>query len=874
MPRRADRRPQVARRIAAAPEDGRLALAARGAAPAGCAHCGLDVPSGRHDPAATDQFCCEGCRAAFAILHSHGLAQYYALPQHRDRPVQATGRGFEEFDHAAFRDLYVTRENGGLARVELYLEGVHCASCVWLVERIPLVVPGVMRAELNVRRSLAAVEWDASAVPLSEIARALDALGYTPHPFRGVRREAMQRREDRAALVRIGVAGAIAINVMLPTLALYSGVWSGMDASYIRLFRWIGLALTVPAVLYPGRVFFTGALAALRTRTLHMDLPIALALGAGVVRGAINTVTDQGPIYFDGITLLIFLLLCGRLLQQRGQRAASQATELLHSLTPATARIMDGWGRFREVPAEAVLPDQILDVKAGETLAADGMVASGRSAVDAALLTGESRPTSVGPGDRVFAGTLNVSAPLRVRVTAAGETSRIAGILRQVDESATHRAPVVLLANRLAGWFVGAVLVLAALTYVYWLQHDAARAMDTAIALLLVTCPCALALATPLAVAAAIGQAARAGILVKSGEALQELARPARLVLDKTGTVTQAVTSLVEWDGPEWVQPLVLSIERGSTHPVASGFRRAWEPMADGLESDAGVSAVEHVVGSGVRGMVAGRSVVVGSPAFVQSEIDALAIRVPVAVTEHGAAPDSSLSSRLPLQGCTRAGAMVSAGPRARVAAGTAPTLTPVWVAVDGELVGRAGLGDPLRPDAAATIRTLRRDGWRVSLLSGDAAVVVVDVGRRLGIAPDECVGRADPETKQRYVERARKTGRVVVVGDGVNDAGAIAAASVGIGVHGGAEACLATADVYLSQPGLDALVRLTRGARRTMAMIRRALVFSLGYNVVGATLAMTGTINPLLAALLMPASSLTVLLIAWRSRTFEAVGA
>ncbi len=829
-----------------------------------CVHCGLDVPPGRADPAGSEQFCCEGCRAAFAILHSHGLAQYYALPQRRDRPVQRTGRSFEEFDHAAFHDLYVTRADSGLSRVELYLEGVHCASCVWLVERIPLVVPGVMRTELNVRRSLATVEWDAGAVRLSEIARSLDALGYTPHPFRGVRRDAMRRREDRAALVRIGVAGAIAINVMLPTLALYSGLWSGMDASYVRLFRWIGLGLTVPAVLYPGRVFFTGALAALRTRTLHMDLPIAIALGAGLVRGAINTVTDQGPIYFDGITLLIFLLLCGRLLQQRGQRAASEAAELLHSLTPANARILDDTGRPREVPAEAVLPDQILAVHPGETFPADGEVTEGRSAVDAALLTGESRPASVGPGDRVFAGTLNVSAPLRVRVTAAGETRRIAAILRQVEESATRRAPVVLLANRMAGWFVGAVMVLAALTYLYWQQRDAARAMDSAIALLLVTCPCALALATPLAVAAAIGQAARAGILVKSGEALQELARPALLVLDKTGTVTQAATSLEDWEGPEWVKPLVLDAERGSTHPVAEGFRRAWKPggraesarLTHGMTSFAtarghlsvtidgrtrlepaprgGAADVEHVAGGGIRGAVSGRRVVIGSPAFVRRET-----------------------------GASGAGA-----PPARSA------LTPVWVAVDGQVVGRAGFGDPLRPDAAAAVHALRSDGWRVSLLSGDASPVVADVGRRLDIAPDECTGDASPEAKRRFVERARQVGRVIMVGDGVNDAGAIAAASVGVGVHGGAEACLATADVYLSRPGLAPLVQLTRGARRTMTVIRRAVVFSLGYNAVGATLAITGTINPLMAAVLMPASSLTVLLIAWRSRTFEAARA
>ena len=792
-----------------------------------CTHCGLDVPSGLVEPDAQRQFCCTGCRAAYEILHDHGLDQYYRLGELREQPVTPTGRTYEEFDHASFHQLYVRPLTGGLAQVDLYLEGVHCASCVWLVERVPLLLPGVAGAELEFRRSLARVIWDPTRVPLSRVARMLDSLGYPPHPFRGVQREAVRRREDRAMLVRIGVAGAIAGNIMLAAFALYAGWLGGMEHEWQQFFRWVSLVLVTPAMFWPGRVFFAGAWSAFRTRTLHMDVPIALGLAVGYVQGAANTIRDAGPIYFDGLALLIFLLLVGRYLQQRGQRAAADGAELLYSLTPSTARVVDEAG-VHEMPADALLPDMLLDVRPGETLAADGVVADGRSQFDMALLTGESRPVSVSAGAPVFAGTVNLSSPVRVRVQQAGESSRVARILKQVEESGRRRAPVVEAANRVAGYFVAAVLVLAGITFVIWEVLDPGRAVDNAISLLIVTCPCALALSTPLAVSMAIGRAARAGIFIKGGDALEALARPGQLLLDKTGTITEARTALVQWQGPDWVKPLVLALEADSSHPLAAGFRAAWPELAAPAAHDAA-----HVIGGGLSGTVDGRLVLVGSPPFVRQRArDTLA----------GPGLEGTIDA----------------------------TLTPVLVAVDGRVVAAAGLGDPIRADAAASVAALRDRGWTVRVLSGDAPPVVQAVGRVLHLSASDCVGGASPEDKLRAVESARGERPVVMVGDGVNDAAAIAAATVGIGVHGGAEACLATADIYLTQPGLAPLVQLVRGAERTMRVIRRNLAFSLVYNVVGAGLAMAGLLNPLIAALLMPASSLTVVLSSWRSRTFE----
>ncbi len=799
-----------------------------------CAHCSLPVPAGLINEAATHQFCCTGCGTAFAMLHDHGLDRYYGFSERRDTPVQATGRSYEEFDHPSFLTRYVTTTAEGLARTELYLEGVHCASCVWLVERIPLVVPGVVRAELQVRRALAVVEWDQRAVPLSAIARALDALGYPPHPFRGVTRDAMRQREDRAMLVRIGIAGAIAINVMLAALALYSGEGHRMDSEYTRFFRWISLGLMVPTFLWPGRVFFTGAWGALRARALHMDLPIAIALAVGLVRGAINTITDHGPVYFDGLAILIFALLVGRFLQQRGQRMAADAAELLHAVAPVSARIVEQ-GITRTIPSDALLPGMILDVRAGESFAADGVLCEGRSSVNAAVLTGESRPVRVTIGARVFAGTLNVEAPVRVTITEAGETSRIAKLMQQVEDSARRRAPVVQLANRMAGAFVAIVLTAAAITWFVKWHTNAPAALDDAIALLIVTCPCALALATPLAITVAVGRAAGRGMLIKGGDALELLATPGTLVLDKTGTITEGATTLVHWQGPAWVQPLVLALESGSSHPLAEGFRRAWPTVA----ADAAACEVReaaHVAGGGLFGTVNGHAVRIGSARFV-------------AAGGVNAPTDPSLVTAL---------------------AAMDRTLTPVHIAVDGTHVAIAGLGDRIRDDAQASLATLRSAGWRTVMLSGDAPEVVQTVGQSLGFAPAELVGGASPEDKLAYVERLKATTRVVMVGDGVNDAAAIAAAHVGIGVHGGAEACLSTADIYLTRPGLSALVELTEGAQRTMRVIRRNIAFSIGYNLIGAGLAVGGALTPLIAAVLMPTSSLTVVLGSWYGSTFR----
>jgi Cu2+-exporting ATPase len=783
------------------------------------------------DPEAELQFCCNGCRVAFEVIHDHGLDRYYDIKDRidaPDQPAQRSGKSFAEFDDPAFHRLYCRSGGDGLSTIELYLEGVHCAACVWLVEKLTVVVDGVAEVRLDLGRSLAHVTWDPNTTELSAVARFLDSIGYTPHPFRGVVARDMARREERSLLIRIAVAGAIAGNVMLIAFALYGGRFHGIADEYRQLFRWVSLGLALPSVLWCASVFFRGAWGALKTRTLHMDLPIAIGILAGFLQGAFNTIRGSGEIYFDSVTVLIFFLLVGRFLQRRQQRTAASSTELLFSLAPSTARLVTADG-VREVPLEALTPGCRVEVRAGDSIPADGVVVEGSSTLDRSLLTGESLPEAAATGDPVHAGTVNMSNRIVVEVRTTGEDTRIGRLMRLVEEGAQRRAPVVLLADRISGWFVAIVLVLAALTLAVWMRFDPAHAVEHAVALLIVSCPCALGLATPLAVSAAIGRAARKKILIKGGDALENLAHPGLMLLDKTGTLTEGRLAVVRWWGIEAVQPMVGALEGHSSHPVARALNEAF-----GDQGEPEVIEAREVPGAGIGGICEGRRVLVASPWHAARELGPLPPKTDGAV------------ARFASEG-----------------------LSPVVVAVDGVVAAVAGIGDPLRPDTADALTAIQERGWRVEILSGDHPVVVQSIGREVGLAPERVRGGATPEAKLEAVKAAAEEGTVAMVGDGVNDAAALAAATVGIGVHGGAEAALAAADVYLGRPGLTPLLELLQGARRTLGVIRRNLVFSLAYNVVAVSFAMTGHMSPLLAAVLMPLSSMTVVLSSYRAKTF-----
>lgn len=808
-------------------------LAQEEEAASGCSHCGLPVPPARRAAADELQFCCDGCATVYSVIHDQGLDQYYDIRERigaAGRRVKTVPGAYEHFDDPVFHELHCRAQSEGLSSVEFYLEGVHCSACLWLVERAAMLWEGVRSVRLDLTRSVAHIVFDPAAIRLSEIARHLDSLGYPPHPHRGMDRHQRRLGEDRKLLGRIAVAGAAAGNVMLAAAALYGGEATGITRDYEQFFRWVSWVVSTPAILWSASVFYRGAWASVRTRTPHMDLPIAIGISAGYLWGAYLTLRGFGDIYFDSVTTLVFLLLLGRWLQRKQQRAAADASELLSSLAPSTARLVssDGDESTKLVPVEALVPGQLVEVRSGEPIPVDGLVIEGTSSLDSSLLTGESWPLRVQVDSMVHAGCVNLTSRIRLRVTASGEATRVGKLVQEMEAASRRQAPVVRLADRLSARFVVVVLGLALITLVVWGIIDPSHAIDHTVALLVVSCPCALGLATPLAVSASLGKAAQAGILVKGGDALEQLAQPGLIVFDKTGTLTEGKLALTSWVGDSSVKPLVAAVEAHSAHPLARAFLLALP------ESSAVVSEVVERLGAGLTAQVEGHQLQVGSVGFAEASGQAL--------------PDWANQ------------ATQEASQRAE---------SPVVVLVDGEVKAVAAFGDPVRSDAARSLKRLSALGYQLAVLSGDHPEVVRAVVKQLDVPFDTVRGGASPEEKLAFVEARRKEGLVVMVGDGANDAAALAAAQVGVAVHGGAEASLAAADVFTTASGITPVVELVEGARRVLRVIHRNIAFSLLYNLVGVSLAMTGMLSPLIAALLMPVSSLTVITSSFRSRTF-----
>jgi P-type Cu2+ transporter len=798
--------------------------------PVSCAHCGLPVALADLSGEAPF-FCCAGCQSVYDIVHAAGLTGYYAH-QEQGSPVAARastpGRKYQELDDPAFQAQHCQVDPSGDKTVELLLEGVHCSACVWLVERVGRVVPGVTSSRLDLSRNVVALTWNDARTQLSAIARGLESLGYPAHAL-GDSATDLTRARDRDLLLRLGCAGAAAGNVMLMAFALYSGAFSGMEASYQALFRWASLAIATPAVFWAGAVFLRGGWAALRTRTPHMDLPISVGILAGYAGGAINTVAGRGEIYFDSLCTLIFLLLVGRYLQHSHHRRSTNQSELLLALAPQTAHLVDG-DRERDVPAGGVEPLATVRVGAGERIPVDGVVTRGSGSIDTSLLSGEPMPVEAQVGDRVYAGTTCQSGQLWLRVETAGTATRLGRLMATVETTQRRRAPIVRLADRVAGYFVVGILIVAALTFGIWLHLDPAHAVDHMVALLVVTCPCALGMATPLAVSVALGRAAKQGILFKGGEFMEELAKPALIVFDKTGTLTLGQPELVAWLGDvAWQAPL-RAAEAQSGHPLARSIQRAFPA------NDLPVEALQELPRGGITATVAGEELLVGSPALVAERLGRLPGWAEKLVQTHADAGR-----------------------------------TPVLVAAAGIVRAVAAFGDTVRPEARSSLQRLAGLGFRFHILSGDHQSVVDRVALELGVAIDDARGGQTPEAKLARVAQLRREGhRVIMVGDGVNDAAAMAAATVGIAVHGGAETCLRAADVIATRGGLAPILEAVQGSRRTLGAIRRGIVISLTYNLAGIALAVLGVLSPLVAAIMMPLSSISVVSLALRAKSFE----
>lgn len=889
----------MARRSRTAP-DPAAAMTTDSTTASRCFHCGLPVGAdGDTAEIAGHQrpFCCGGCRAVCEAIHAAGLEGFYRRTPAGEvlGPPPTPPRALAVYDLEEVQQEFVS-DQGETREIHLLVEGIHCAACVWLIETGLSALPGVTAARVNLTGRRLRLTWDQRRQRLSAILQRLADLGYAAVPFDPERAEGALQRGNRALLYRMAFAGFAMMNLLWISIALYAGADRG---EFRGLFHWIGLAIATPTLLYSGYPFYRGALNGLRRWRLTMDLPIAIGASITWLYSCYVTLGGPGEVYWDTVVNFLFVILVGRYLEALSRRHAVAATQRLLDLQPRVATVLrspptGGPPQEETIPIRAVRLGDLVLVRPGETVPVDGEIVSGESRLDESMLTGESRPVTRRPGESVAAGTLNGAGVLEVRATGLLRDTALGRIVRLVEEAQSSRAPIQSTADRIVPWFVAATLGLALLTFTLWVSSDLETALLAATAVLIITCPCALGMATPMAITVATGLGARHGILIKHGAVLETLSRIDHFVFDKTGTLTSGRPGVVAlqhgegtWhagrDDPSQL-PAAARIALGraavletrSEHPLAHAIvalaRAAEIPL-----SEPQIDQVRVVPGAGIGGEVDGAAVLLGSADWLAAEgIDLSSSPMAGPIADPATAPDwSPDSSPAPL------------GPRAA----PADLAAPVYCAIDGQLVLQFAIADHLRPDAAALVQRLLAAGLQVTLLTGDRRAVADRIAAELlggptatpagtssqaGAGPEASTG-ADidrhhggrlqviaevlPQDKDRVIATLQQAGqRVAMVGDGINDAPALVRADVGIAVGSGTDVSIASADIVLMQSELRRVADATALARHTLRTIRQNIALSFAYNAIMVPLAMAALVTPLVAAISMPLSSLAVI--------------
>ncbi|WP_284155057.1 heavy metal translocating P-type ATPase [Sulfuricystis thermophila] len=801
-----------------------------------CYHCGLPVPPGFDFTVEIDgvprAMCCAGCQAVAEAIVANGLTDYY---KHRDAlpesPREALPVALQElglFDHPEVQKNFVRPIGEHEREATLILEGITCAACVWLNEAHLAKQPGVTAVDINYATRRARVRWDERVTKLSRLLEAIQAIGYRAHPYDATKSEQLAQKERRTAQWRLFVAGFGMMQVMMYAVPVYLAE-GDMTADIEQLMRWASLLLTLPVMAYSAAPFFASAWRDLKFRRVGMDVPVALGVGSAFLASVWATLTGAGEVYFDSVTMFVFFLLTGRYLEMMARQKATRGVEAMARAIPAFAERLPHWPAVEaeRVAVAHLAAGEVVRVKPGETIPGDGIVVDGESSTDESLLTGESRPVAKRCGDAVTGGSVNVGSPLTVRLERVGEATRLASIRRLMEQAAAEKPTLVQTADRIAQYFVWVLLALAAATGVYWFNVDPANALWICVAVLVVSCPCALSLATPAALTVATGALAKAGVLVTRGHAIETLARADHWIFDKTGTLTLGRPTVVDLRVAEGLDETevfaqVRALEQASEHPLAKAL---CEKVGAG--KTALLTQLRAVTGKGIEARDAeGRAVRIGVPAFV-TEL-------------HGRPLPEEMA------GWLAAGDTV--------------------VALGDEAGWRAWfrLSDGLRPGACEALTQLRGLGARLTILSGDAPETVAAVARSLGV--EDYRGGMTPEAKHAAVREIQHGGATVaMVGDGVNDAPVLAQAHVSVAMGAGTDLARSQADVVLLSNDLGHLAEGVALARQTLRIIRQNLLWAFAYNLVAIPLAMAGWVTPWMAGIGMSASSLLVVVNALR---------
>ncbi len=804
-----------------------------------CFHCGLPIAPDADYRARLDggerQFCCFGCQSVCTAIFEAGLQGYYQRTPEGALlgPPPEPPKDFEIYDFDEVQQEFTTR-SGDVRDIHLLVEGIHCAACVWLIERGLQRVPGVQSANVNLAARRLHLRWDNRHSKLSDVIRALAKIGYAAVPYDPESAEGVIKKANRAMLYRLFFAGFAMMNMLWISIALYSGANQG---EFRGFFHWIGLALATPTLLYAGYPFYRGAFGGLRGGHLTMDMPIAIGLSVTYAYSFYITAiaNNIGEVYFDTVTNLIFVILVGRYLEGMFRHQAISATKRLMELQPRVAIVMRD-GQEQMTPIRGVkLGDKVL-IKPGYKVPVDGIVLEGHSAVDESMLSGESVPVSKTIGAHVSAGTVNTNGALLVEVRSTMQNTILAKIIRLVEEAQSSKAPIQRLADTIVPWFVLVTLICATLTFFIWNTESFELALMAATSVLIITCPCALGMATPMSIAVASGLGAKHGILVKNGLVLETLSKVNHFVFDKTGTLTEGKMSVAQMRiAPGVVLQDILrnaaAVERYSEHSVAKAIVAEAETQQLNYR-DIAVAGFNATAGLGVEAAVAGQALLLGSAEWL-----------------------------------ARCGIALNAELQARAHELEAQAMSCVHVASGNAHLAVFALADKLRDDAQQLINELRGAGIAITLLSGDRKPVAEAIARQLGGM--EVIAEVLPQDKDLVIRQLQQRGAVVaMVGDGINDAPALIRADVGIALGSGTDVSVESADIVLMHNELDKVRLATLLSRRTLRTIKQNIGLSFVYNAIMVPLAMMAMVTPLVAAITMPISSLVVIGNAARIRT------
>nr|WP_298379269.1 heavy metal translocating P-type ATPase [uncultured Halomonas sp.] len=797
-----------------------------------CYHCGSPVP--RKAPwhiVLEDErhpLCCPGCEAVAHAIVDGGLESYYRfrteLPERPDdRQIQRADT-WAVFDDPELQRQFVHPAEDDRRQITLAVDGITCAACAWLIEHHLNALDGLHSSAVNLSHHRLHLVWDPAQLKLSRILAELAGIGYSSQPYEPDIAQQKLQREERQSIRRLIVAAVAMMQVMMFSIPLYVSGPEDISRDFFLLFHWLSLALTTPVVAYSALPFFKNALRDLRTRHLGMDVPVSIAILGAYLASAYAVLTGSDdvhgtPVYFDSVTMFTFFLLFSRYIEMRARRRNGHSGNALSGVLPASAVRLEPDGSERVLPANQLQPGDRIRVRPGHGVPADGVIVAGHSSLDESMLTGETLPVSRRVGESVTGGSINVESPLEIDVTHSGRDARAAGILELSDRAFASRPKIAEQASHMAHHFVSSLLFVSLAVAIAWSFIDPSRVPWVTLSVLVVTCPCALALATPTALTASHGQLRRRGVLVTRANAIEGLAQATRVVFDKTGTLTEgrirlrSIQPLASDLGSEQARTLAAALEAHSEHPIAQAFR-------DQNPSHVTASEVHNVPGQGLEGLIQGQRYRLGRPDF--------AMKTPPSLPDH--------------QGQWLLLAMIDARSDDSIN-------TPLaWFRLD----------DTLRDDAHSAVTGLRDLGLEVELLSGDVSNVVGRLAHELGITAWQA--GATPETKLEHVRTLQARGeRVIMVGDGINDVPVLAAADVSVAMNGATDLARTSADALLMSPRLGRIVEAVQLARRTQQLIRQNLLWALCYNFCALPLAALGLVPPWVAALGMSASSLVV---------------